>query len=146
MAANKIVHIEKLMGLIPQLERESFGRWSDTSGHAGTSDDPIPMPYVIYEDGIDSALIDRIYEVVDSNPELGLTDYTGILEANGLEWSDESLASASVSNYDPVCVLAMLVSIVRADRFSEGTLLRYLEDGHILRWIKRLEECNNSMQ
>lgn len=134
----EIRKIDGLVDLIPMLERDSFGAWADTGTHAGTADDPIPIPFVEYEDYIGGILVKRIYEVVDANPNLNLKDYSAILEENGLEWSDESLRNADTSRLDEECVLAMLVAIVRADRFSEGILLHNLEEGYILRWLKML--------
>lgn len=34
----------------------------------------------------------------------------------------------------------MTLTIVRGDRFCEGLLLEYLDNGLMLKWMKRLEE------
>ena len=39
--------------------------------------------------------------------------------------------------------LAMIVTIVRSDRFCEGLLLRYLGNGMMLKWMKRLKEIDD---
>jgi len=36
-------------------------------------------------------------------------------------------------------VLALLMSVVRADRFCEGVLYEFFKNGCILRWLERLE-------
>lgn len=136
----KIEGLEALIALIPELQRDALGEWADTGKHAGTCDDPLVMPYVVYNGELDLQFEQVIYAIVNANPELDLKDYAAILERNGLEWSDESLRNADVSKLDSVCVLAMILSIIRADRFNEGILLRYFENGRILAWIKRLQE------
>ena len=37
----------------------------------------------------------------------------------------------------------MIVTIVRSDRFCEGLLLRYLGNGMMLKWMKRLKEIDD---
>lgn len=41
------------------------------------------------------------------------------------------------------CTLAMVLTIVRGDRFCEGLLLEYLDNGLMLKWMRRLEEIDN---
>ena len=36
----------------------------------------------------------------------------------------------------------MIVTIVRGDRFCEGLLLSYLENGMMLKWMKMLKEID----
>lgn len=133
----------ELLRFIEVLDHKDFGSWVFSYGHAGTVEDPIPMPYVLYSNWI-MQFEDAIYSVTEAHPEYELTDYFRILEKNGLEWGSESLASADVSEADEQCVLAMLLSIVRAERFSDGTLLEFLKNGHIQRWLKRLQELIQS--
>ena len=37
----------------------------------------------------------------------------------------------------------MILTIVRGDRFCEGLLLEYLDNGLTLKWMRRLEEIDN---
>ena len=41
------------------------------------------------------------------------------------------------------CVVALLLGADRAERFSEGTLFKLLENGSILRWLIRLKEIDD---
>ena len=41
------------------------------------------------------------------------------------------------------CTLAMILTIVHGDRFCEGLLLEYLDNGLMLKWMKRLGEIDN---
>ena len=52
------------------------------------------------------------------------------------------MENADVSNLDGNTVMAMLMGVIRADRFSEGTLLSFCESGHIIQWLKRLLEID----
>ena len=65
----------------------------------------------------------------------------GVLEGYGLQDEGDVLA-ADVSACDARCTLAMILAIVRQDRFCEGLLLSYLENGKMLEWMKRLEELD----
>lgn len=49
---------------------------------------------------------------------------------------------APLSKCDGKCALAMIVTIVRGDRFCEGLLLSYLENGMMLKWMKMLKEID----
>lgn len=45
---------------------------------------------------------------------------------------------------DGQCVTALIVAVIRADRFSEGTLLNSFKEGYITKWLKRLKEIDCS--
>lgn len=143
----EIQRFAELLSIIPNLEQGYCGDWADTGEHAGTHEDPLIMSYVVYTSEIEKKLIEEIYAIKEANPELGIHNYTDVLEENGFEWSDESLRNADISTFDATCLLAMIFAIVRADRFSEGILLRYLEEGIILGWLRRLKSlCGNDKQ
>lgn len=141
--AAEIKGLDDLLDLIPDLEHGEIGNWADTGKHAGTAEDPLIMPYVTYSPAVEKKLIEEIYRIDELNSGLGLHSYVNVLEEYGFEWSDESLRSAVVAELDARCILAMILAIVRADRFSEGILLQYLEEGIILAWLNRLNELED---
>lgn len=47
--------------------------------------------------------------------------------------------NANVSSLGELCVLALILGAIRADRFSEGALLHFLESGAVVRWLERLK-------
>ena len=51
----------------------------------------------------------------------------------------ESMAKTEVDNLDAKCVVALIYGAIRADRFGEGTLLAFLKDGFITKWLERLK-------
>ena len=83
-----------------------------------------------------------VHECVDDYEDLGVRDYRGVLDSYGLP-DEESVLAANVSKCDGKCTLAMIVTIVRSDRFCEGLLLRYLGNGMMLKWMKRLKEIDD---
>ena len=132
---------ESLTRLIPGLIEE-YGTLIVDSESNGTMDDPIRMPFVDYSPAV-TELMKTVYAFKAEHPDFELTKYEEILNSNGLEWSWESMSEADVSNADGRLVMALLLGAIRADRFSEGTLLGFLEEGSVLRWLKRLKEIDD---
>lgn len=94
---------------------------------------------IVDNDDIVDEFIEKIYEFIDSHPDLHLNQYSKILEKNNLKW-DDSLKDANPDELDIICLLAMIVAIVRADRIYEGTLNRYIRDKTINRWLTVIRE------
>lgn len=65
--------------------------------------------------------------------------YEEYLKENGLEWGTDSMKDADVSSLNAQCVLALLMSAVRAERFCDGALLDFFKSGYILKWLERLQ-------
>ena len=118
-----------------------FGEWIYDSKSKGTLEDPIQMPFVRYNN-IVSEFIDDVIYFVDANEELGLRHYGQILEKNNIEWGIKSMESANYRELDDVAICALVVGIVRGDRFCEGALLSFFEKGIIFNWLKELDERN----
>ena len=53
------------------------------------------------------------------------------------------MSGADVSDFGGRTVMALLPGAVRAERFCDGALLGFLEDGSIIRWLLRLREIDN---
>lgn len=134
---------ESLTRLIPGLIEE-YGTLIVDNESKGTMDDPIHMPFVDYSPAV-TELMKAVYAFKAEHPDFELTKYEEILNSNGLKWSRESMSEADVSNADGRLVMALLMGAIRADRFSEGTLLGFLEEGSVLRWLKRLQQIDNEM-
>lgn len=130
-----------LTGFIPLLQDGNQGEWVVDKESKGTIDDPTQMPFVgYYRDA--SRFMDAVYEFVDANEDEGYRNYAAILEENGLEWGADSLRNADVSCLDGRCVVAMILSILRAERFCDGAYLDFLENGCIVKWLARLQEID----
>lgn len=131
---------ESLTKYLPELDRaEGYGDWVVDRESKGTMDDPIQMPYVNYERVV-IEVEQAIYAFVDEHPEFELTRYSDILERDGLSWDGRVMSETDVSELDGQAVMALLLGAVRADRFCEGALLGFFEDGSVKRWLLRLKE------
>lgn len=111
----------------------------------GTLDDPICMPFVDYSPAV-IELERAIYAFTNEHPEYELTKYSEILNSNGLKWELQSMNEADVSNADGRLIMALLLGVLRADRFSEGTFLELLEDGSVAQWLERLKIIDEMQQ
>ncbi|MBO4335999.1 MAG: hypothetical protein J5846_09250 [Desulfovibrio sp.] len=116
----------------------SFGKCCGLGAH-GTDKDQ--APFISYSK-LSLDVLREIYAIVNAHPELRLTKYQSVLEEKGIEISAKSFEETDVSVLDGQAVMAMLVCIVRMDRFVEGLLLTFLENGKITEWIGRLKELD----
>ena len=130
---------EPLTNYIPEFEKRSFGECVPCKKQP---DGSFQMGYVHYHDSV-SEFIKAVYNFNESLGETGVTDYQAVLQEHHLDWSNESLNGADVSQVDGRTVLAMVIGVIRAERFCDGVLLEYLENGTILKWLNRLRELDS---
>ena len=100
------------------------------------------MPFVLYG-GVVTELERSIYDFVDAHKEMELNHYHDILAKNGLKWDMNTMSSTDVSSLDGVAVMALLIGAVRAERFCDGALLHFIENGSVLKWLNRLKELDD---
>lgn len=132
---------EILTKYIPLLNQAGIGSWVIDEENDGTMEHPIQFPFVAYSKLV-SNFIEDVGIFVEENPELHLTRYGEILERRGLEWSSQSMRGAIVEDLDAKAVCALIVGAVRAERFCDGALLNFFENGSVMRWLRRLHELN----
>ena len=130
---------DKLIGLLELLENNSVGEWIIDKEHKGTEDDPIHFPYPKYTEVVNE-LIDAVYKFEDENPEYELTKYGELLKERGLEWGQRSMENADVSNMDAQGIMALLMGMVRAERFCDGAIMGMIKSGAVKKWLMRLQE------
>lgn len=130
---------KELTKYIELFQSDDFGTWIVDQNHRGTREDPKQIGYVSYSESVNH-FVEEIYMFMDSHKEYALKNYEEILNENKIEWGSRSMAAADVSKLDDKCVMALLMGLVRADRFSEGIILEFLKKGIVLQWLKRLEE------
>lgn len=130
-----------LTAYLPTLEADNFGEWITDRKSKGTLEKPIQMPYVSYSK-MARHFIDDVYTFADEHKEYGLYRYNDILFENGIEWDNASMSEVDTSALDGKCITALLMSAIRADRFSEGALLHFFETGTITKWLNRLKEID----
>ncbi len=129
---------ESLTKHIPNLQEGNFGEWVIDKQNDGSPEHPIQMPCVNYSKVVDSFWND-FYQFVSDNSDINFCDYQKILEENGIQRDFDSMYHADISSLGELCILALILGAIRADRFGEGALLHFLESGAIVRWLERLK-------
>ena len=123
-------HLEKLRNV-------DFGHIHSEMGHKGTMDDPIPMPYPVYTEPVNQ-FIKAVYEFDDKNPKYNLKNYMEIMEKKGIQ----SIDNLKAEELDEEAALAVLMCIVRQERFCDGLILSNLENGTIQNLLQRLKRID----
>lgn len=132
---------ELLTAYLPKLDASKYGEWIIDKKNDGTMEHPIQMPYVDYDDVV-THFLKAVYQFNKNHPELELTRYEEILVSNGIKWAGDSMIAADVSKLDGQAVMALIFGVIRADRFCEGALLDFLQNGCIQKWLVRLKELD----
>ncbi len=122
-------------------EVEVFGEWVIDQENDGSSERPIQFPFVNFSRVSDS-FVEEFYKFSESHPEYELQRYGEILEKNGIEWDNKQMRKADVDKLDEQAILALMMGAIRAERFCDGALLGFFEDGYMLKWLKRLKEID----
>jgi len=120
---------------------ESFGEWYIDRENNGSHEHPIHMPYVNYTSLVNEFAAE-FYQLSDTFPEYRLGEYRVILERSGIEWSLAGMSNADVENLNEQVILSLIMGAIRAERFCDGALLAFFENGSMLRWLKRLKEID----
>lgn len=138
-SVSKFHVLTKYIGKMSELE--SFGDSFIVHENDGSQDHPIQFPYVNFNELV-NMFVDEFYQFVENNPEYELTNYASILERNGIDWDDYSMRNAHTEVLDEKGILALMMGAIRAERFCDGALLAFFEDGYMLQWLKRLYELD----
>lgn len=136
---------ESLTKYLLEFPGDEKGMWVIDKENDGTPEHPIQMPHVNYSMLVRN-FTDDVYSFVDKHQEMGLRSYAEILKENGIEWGMDSMSTAVVENLDEKCVLAMILGAVRAERFCDGALLGFFENGSMARWIERLKKLDTEQE
>ena len=132
---------EQLTTFSDELSAEQYGEWTGNQEGDGSLEHPFQMPFVIYSQTV-MRLMDAIQQFVDDHNDWGLTAYDEILEQAGIKWKRDSMSRADVNTLDGRTVVALLVAAMRAERFCDGAMLGFCEDGSIRKWLLRLKEID----
>lgn len=84
----------------------------------------------------------EIYLFEEKHPEYNLNHYNHILTENNLLWDENVMQKTDVSVLDGKCIMALLMGVVRAERFCGGTILSFFRSGTIEKWLLRLKEID----
>lgn len=134
---------ESLTAFIDKLKEDSVGEWIVDKENDGTPEHPIQMPFVAYSKVV-TQFEKEVYSLKETHPELELNQYSLILERNDIKWQKQSMATADVSKMDGQGVMALIMAAVRAERFCDGALKGFFENGAIEKWLLRLKEIDEN--
>ncbi|PRS60303.1 hypothetical protein C6X98_16945 [Bacillus pumilus] len=130
--------LEILTKYIPMFQEDHIGEWVINQENDGTAERPIQMPFVNYSETV-QRFIEDVYTFAEQHQELGLTRYREILKENGIEGGPNDMENVDISNLNAQCVLALMMEVVRAERFSEGAILNFFKSGAIVKCLERLD-------
>ena len=134
---------EELVGLIHKIKDDSIGEWIVDKENDGTPEHPIQMPFVVYSRVVRQ--FERVvYNFEEEHPEFELNRYGSILERYDIKWETQSMSTVDVSKMDGQGVMALIMAAVRAERFCDGALKEFFENGSIEKWLCRLKEIEES--
>lgn len=132
---------EELVGLIDKIKDDSIGEWIVDKENDGTLEHPIQMPFVIYSRVV-RLFEQAVYNFEEDHPKFELNRYGSILEKYDIKWETQSMSTVDVSKMDGQGVMALIMAAVRAERFCDGALKEFFENGSIEKWLLRLKEID----
>ena len=109
---------------------QSGGEWRGGK----QADGQVHMPYVAYNEKIED-----FFEEF-SHSELADHDYGEKMDARG--WWKESAMESAIAEMSAEDVGTCITAIWRRDRFSEGTILRFIKNGILAKLLARLKELD----
>lgn len=129
---------EILTKYIPMLREDHIGEWVIDQENDGTAERPIQMPFVHYSETV-RHFIEDVYTFAEQHQEMELLRYREILKENGIEGGLNDIENVYLSNLNAQCVLALIMGVVRAERFSEGAIFNFFKSGNMLKCLERLD-------
>ena len=133
---------EKITAFLPRMRTKHFGEWIIDTENDGTPEHPQQIPWVAYDDKIIS-FIEAVWHFHEEHPEFELANYKEIAANNNIEWREESVYNACVASLCGQAVMALIFGLIREDRFCEGLLLDFCEDGIVTEWLERLKAIDD---
>ena len=110
---------------------QSGGEWRGGK----QADGQVIMPYVAYDEKIE-----EFFEEF-SRSELADRDYGEKMDARG--WWDEVAMDSAIAEMSAEDVGTCITAIWRRERFSEGTILRFIKNGILAKLLARLKELDD---
>src|SRR5699024_4704354 len=110
-----------------------------------SDDSPIQIPYVL-KSNLVLSFIDDFYSFVNDYQEIDLTNYDDILDHHGIKQNINTLNTSDLSKLNEQTVLVLILMTIRADRFSDGTLVYLFKNGSIQKYLERLKVIHESSE
>ncbi len=136
----------KLIALIDEIKNaDSFGEWAggdlrnDGACAADAQTDGVrEMPYISYNE-----IVHHLLDAMESCRNDHRGNHRSDRTHSSLAW-DTNVFSYDITHADEQYILALLDAAFRQERFCEGTVLKALKEGYVLRWLERLAELTES--
>ena len=81
-------------------------------------------------------------DFIKSHEDFNLYNYSDILDQMHIKQTGEIFRIIDLQKLDGRTVMAMIVSVIRTDRFCDGLYLEFLDSGFFVRCLKRLKEID----
>ena len=120
---------------LPILEQDPIGEWMDLNHDDDPLGDSFIPPFFVYSPAVEKFIAD-VYHFAAVCPEFHMKKHVQTLQNNSIT----SVFDADASSLDAHCVLAMIMHVIRGERFREGYLADALQNGHMRTWLERLTE------
>ena len=135
--------LTKYIGKLDLDNEQLCGQWIYFGEENGESNEPYELPYVNYQELVES-FVREFNEFSDNHPEYQLLDYCSILNKYGVKWNRKSMRKVNIELLDDTCTLALIMAAIQAETISKMAFLNFLDDGSIIKWLKRLRNIDDS--
>lgn len=131
---------QDLTAFIPLLEKEkNFGEWIGSEPVEIKRDEegnilPYVAPYVRY------SLVSQQFINVVSHYHTGI--HRDSMKESALEYTEANLQIENVDKLPLDIVVYYIRKVVQNERYRDGCVLEYMQNGLILKWLKRLKELD----
>lgn len=85
--------------------------------------------------------VGEFYSFADNS---SMRNYKMILKKANLKWTEKSLFNANIESYNEKTILALIMAILRAEKFTDGVLKKFVASGHIDRCLLCLKKLDRS--
>jgi len=134
-----------LVSFIDKLKNDSIGEWIIDKENDGTPEHPIQMPFVSYSSVV-MEFLKTVYDFETVHPEFNLNRYGDILKQYDIQWGSVLVSKIDVNKLDGQGVIALIYAVIRAERFCDGAIQLFIEDGSMEKCLLRLKELDCKME
>ena len=120
---------------------DPYGYWVTDEKGDGSPENPFHFPWVNYRLPVDSFIVEA-NQFAFNHPEF--KSYIDVLERHGIKWDHDDMCRAKIDELDEECLVALIVGSVRAEKFCDSAFLRFLEEGCVQKWLKKLRDSDRS--
>ncbi len=102
------------------------------------------MPFIEYSK-LSMDFMNSVYDFIKSHEDFNLYNYSDILDQMHIKQTGETFRTIDLQKLDGRTIMAMIVSVIRTDRFCDGLYLEFLDSGFFVRCLKRLKEIDEEV-